>query len=89
MFKIVFEGTFYSSTCMPNGLPIAPYLFTKLLKLVLSELRHNGILVVYLDDILVIGKTYDQCQHGTHFTLSLLKSLGFLLNATEKYSFTY
>lgn len=56
---------------MPFGLNIAPFIFTKLLKLAIKRLRERGhILVIYLDD---------DCK-TTKNTIELLYSLGFILN---------
>ena len=46
----------YEFTCLPFGYSLAPRVFTKVLKPVISQLRENGHrLVIFLDDILLIG----------------------------------
>ncbi|KAJ8916439.1 hypothetical protein NQ315_014652, partial [Exocentrus adspersus] len=57
-FRFKFQGKLYQFTCIPFGLNIAPWLFTKLLKPVLKSLRKEGLkIVVYVDDWLIIGNT--------------------------------
>ena len=46
----------YDITCLPFGYSLAPRVFTKVLKTVISHLRENGYrVVIFLDDILLIG----------------------------------
>ena len=60
---------------------IAEENFTKVLKPVMAWLRSRGFLsVIYLDDILCIAATYDECIYQTQETISFLESLGFILN---------
>ena len=45
------EGALYQFLCLSFGLPAAPYVFTKLLKILMALLRRIGIrIVIYLDD---------------------------------------
>lgn len=79
-----FQNTHYHFNCLPFGLNIAPYIFTKIFKPIVSFLRRKQIfLVVYLDDLLIIAKDKYKCQLDTNTVTKLLKSLGFLIN-TEK-----
>lgn len=76
-----FRNFHYQFNCLPFGLNIAPYIFTKLFKPVVSYLRLKGIfLVVYLDDILIIASSKSKCQKDTKTVMKLLKKLGFLIN---------
>lgn len=71
----------YEFNAMPYGLSAAPRTFTKIMKEVVSHLRYQGYKsVIYLDDILCIGNSYDECQKNTTETLSLLSCLGFVVN---------
>lgn len=79
--RFVFDSQIYEFTCLPFGLSTAPYVFTKILKPVVNELRKLGHMsVVYLDDFLLIGDTYQTCQNNVSQTLDLLLKLGFLIN---------
>ena len=49
-------GRVYHYTCLPQGLTLAPRVFTKLLKPVLGHLRSVGITaIIYIDDCLIIA----------------------------------
>ncbi|XP_068994040.1 uncharacterized protein [Neodiprion pinetum] len=53
--RFQFEGQLYEFTCMPFGLATAPYVFTKLLKPVMTDLRRQGYFsVIYIDDLLLV-----------------------------------
>ena len=46
--------------------PTAPYIFTKLLKLVVQKFHElDIILVIYLDEILIIAKSEGECDLNT------------------------
>jgi len=79
--RFTFNGDIYEFTCLPFGLCTAPCVFTKLMKPVTRYLREKGIrLIIYLDDFLIIGSTYNECKRHFEFTKSLLESLGFIVN---------
>lgn len=79
--RFEFDGNIYEYNCMPFGLNIAPFVFTKLMKPVISCLRERGFLsVIYLDDILLFGTTHAECLDNVRATVHLLTSLGFLPN---------
>ena len=40
--RFIWEGELYEFTCLPNGLPCAPRIFTKILKPPLSTLHKQG-----------------------------------------------
>ena len=46
------------------GLPCAPYLFTKISNFIADTMERMGYTCVanYLDDFLVFGDTFDECQ---------------------------
>lgn len=79
--RFFFNNKIYEYTCMPFGLCSAPMVFTKLLKPVLQKLRLNNLRsVVYLDDFLLIGKTFQECANNVEITTQLLQKLGFIIN---------
>lgn len=79
--RFQFENITYEFNAMPYGLSAAPRTFTKLMKEVISHLRLQGFSsVIYLDDILCIGKTYKECLSNVTETLRLLECLGFVIN---------
>lgn len=76
-----FEGIIYEFTAMPYGLSIAPRVFSKIMKEVVTFLRSRGLQsVIYLDDILCIGNNINECESNVQETLNLLECLGFTIN---------
>lgn len=54
--RFTYENTLYQFTCAPFGLAPMPYVFTKLLKPVLTLLRKKGIICsMYLDDLILMA----------------------------------
>lgn len=79
--RFLFEGVIYEFVCLPFGLNISPYIFTKTLKPVVNYLRDKGFLsVVYLDDFLLLGDNYNNCLINVHTTIKFLESIGFSIN---------
>ena len=75
------KNKLYQFLVLPFGLCLAPFVFTALTKPIIAFLRARGIRVIfYLDDILVIGATKEECETNLAFVLQLLQSLGFLIN---------
>lgn len=71
----------YEFTAMPYGLSVAPRVFTKIMKEVITSLRSRGFKsVIYLDDILCIGDDYSDCVNNVNETIKLLQCLGFVIN---------
>jgi hypothetical protein len=66
---------------MPFGLGPAPGVFTKLLKPIVSFLRQRGVrLVIYLDDILIIGHSKESAEEAVCQVFHLFVSLGFVIH---------
>lgn len=79
--RFLFQNQLYEFNCLPFGLNVSPYVFTKLLKPVINYLRAKGYKsVFYLDDIYLLGKTVKECNENVSTTMDLLLSLGFLFN---------
>lgn len=79
--KFRWKSQLYQFTCIPFGLNVAPWLFTKLMKPVMSSLRKLGLLSVsYLDDCLLIGNTYEECDKNVKQTCALFNKLGLEVN---------
>ena len=75
--KFYWKNTLYQFTCLPQGLACAPRLFTKLMKPVFASLRERGhIFSGYLDDSLLVGYSYAECQTNIVDTTNLLRNLG-------------
>lgn len=75
------EGERYSFVCLPFGLNIAPWLYTKITRPIVNWLRRKNLLsVVYLDDWICFGNTYEEYQYNLSTTIELLELLGFIIN---------
>jgi hypothetical protein len=77
----VWQGQTYQFTCLPNGLACAPRYFTKLSKVLFSELRKKGhVSTTYIDDCLVLSNTYEQCKQNIDDTVDLSRRAGFMIH---------
>ena len=79
--RFIWNNIIYQYTCLPFGLSSAPYIFTKIMKPVISYLRERGhTSVTFLDDNLLIGKNYKKCENNVQATVKLFTKLGLLVN---------
>lgn len=79
--KFQWKGIVYEFCTMPFGLSSAPWAFTKIMRSVVAALRNKGIkLIVYLDDMLIIGPDPAAVLRDFQIVSSLLESLGFVIN---------
>lgn len=79
--RFVFKNQIYEFNCLPFGLNIAPRIFTKLLKPVAKYLRQKGCkIIIYLDDVLIIGDNFNECSQSVKWVGNLLEQLGFIIN---------
>ena len=67
------KGTLYCFTCLCFELANAPRIFTKLCKPIVAIMRGEGrIIIIFLNDIWVIGRTFEICQVTLWETFRLL-----------------
>ena len=79
-----YRGQFWRFRAMPFGLNIAPRIFTKVMAHVIKILASEGIFVlIYLDDLLIVAPTEQQCAEHRDRAIALLIELGWIIN-TEK-----
>lgn len=79
--RFMFNEQLYQYTCLPNGLSSAPYIFTRLMKVLFTTLRKNGHLsVFYLDDSLLLADSKLNCKQNIHETIKVLEMAGFTVN---------
>ncbi|OXA40675.1 putative enzymatic polyprotein [Folsomia candida] len=79
--RFSWKGQLYQFNCLCFGLSSAPRTFTNILRPVMRYLRRSGIRnVVYLDDLLTIGNSYENCLSATVSTIRILEKLGFIIN---------
>ena len=75
------ELTLYQFLCLCFDLALAPYVFTKLLKIPMALLRRIGIrMVIYLDDMLIIGRTREDTLALQNTIILFLQCLGIAIN---------
>ena len=56
--KFIWKDKLFQYSCLPNGIAMAPRLFTKLMKVVFASLRKMGYMNCgYIDDSLLLGDT--------------------------------
>ena len=79
--KFEWNDQLFQFTRMPNGLSSAPRVFTKVVKCLFANLRGLGYLsLVYLDDSLLAGDSFANCEENVKVTIKSLESLGFVIN---------
>ena len=82
--RFIWEDKIYQFKALPFGLNIALLVFTQLLKPVAAYLRKQGVsLILYLDDMLIIGSSVQETKRFTQMARNILMSLGFTVH-TEK-----
>jgi hypothetical protein len=75
------EGKNYSFKGLPMGLTSSPMVATKVFKPVVAKLQEMGHQVlIYIDDLLILGRTKAECEAAVRATLELLDSLGVIIN---------
>lgn len=77
ILRFRFQNQLYEFNCLPFGLNI-----TLLLRPVPKYLRQRGCkVVIYLnDDILIVGRDFNECYRWVKMTKKALLSLGFVIN---------
>ena len=78
------RGKVYRYRCLPFGLTSAPRVFTKMIRPFAAYLRSRGVrMVIYLDDILILAKSYAESVRHTKLMTDTLKKFGFLINLSK------
>ena len=79
--KFEWKGQAWQFKALPFGLSSAPYVFTKLMKPVVSILRRLGIRsILYLDDMLIMSKSKEEAREHLATAVELLVAVGFIIN---------
>ena len=79
--RFIFEGKMYQFRVLPFGLSVSPYVFTRVLKSVLSHVRRQGIrLHAYLDDWLQPSVSEALSWLHSKRLLRIILDLGFIPN---------
>ena len=75
------RGRTYRFRCLPFGLSLSPLYITKLYKHVVERLQLLGHkVVIYIDDMLIIGRDKQACEAATKAAIDLFKELGSVVN---------
>ena len=79
--RFQWSGNLYEFLCLCFGLESVPRNFTKLLKVPIALLRHVNIrIIIYLDDMLLNGRTLPEILVARDTLIFLLQHLGFMIN---------
>lgn len=75
------RGVNYSFQVLPFGLSLSPYFITKLYHQVVEELQARGHrVIIYIDDIIILGDTKKECAASVEALVALLEELGAVIN---------
>ena len=81
LLRFVWKDVLWEFNAMPNGLALAPRMFTKLLKPVFSNLRASGFASTsFIDDSLQVSPTFSAAAMNVKETVKLLTKLGFVIH---------
>ena len=79
--RFIWKDQRYEFTCLPFGYSLAPRVFTKVLKPMISHLRLNSFkIVIFLDDMLLIAGSFLECLNQLALLHRLIEDLGFIVN---------
>ena len=79
-----FDGVRYCFIALVFGLTCAPRIFTKLLKVALSSLRMQGVRnSAWLDDIVLVGSSFQSTSDIVSRSRNFLESLGFIIKPSK------
>ena len=80
-FKFQWLRNLFEFLCLCSGLGPAPRIFTKLLKVPITLLKRVNIrIIIYLDDMLLMGKTLPEFLMVRDTLIFLLQHFGFVIN---------
>ncbi|WAR28485.1 hypothetical protein MAR_014189 [Mya arenaria] len=82
--RFIHLGKIYQYRALPNGISCAPKQFTKMMMPVYASLpmmghKNSG----YIDDSLLMGDTYSECEQNVHDTVNLMTELRFMIHETK------
>ena len=78
------KGKNYTFNCLPFGLKLSPLFITKLYRHVVAQLQSEGHrVIIYLDDLLIIGDSPVACQRSVSRARELLEDLGAKINYSK------
>lgn len=78
--RFYWQGNVYQFIFLCFSLSPAPYIFTKLLKVPLNFLLRLGTVIIYLDDMLILGKSVKARLNFRDTVTFFLQELAFVIN---------
>ena len=79
------QGSFYVFKVLPVGLSIAPWCFSKIMRVVARHLRFQSLrLILYLDDFLFLSKL-NMFSHEQSLVLDTFRAAGLSINAAKSH----
>ena len=79
--KFLIKRKVFKFNAIPNGYIDAMRIFNKVLKPLFAYLRKQGLpSVVYVDDTILRGHIFEECQDNVFSTLTCLDHLGFYIH---------
>ena len=84
--RFTWQQKVYEFTCLPFGLASAPRVFTKVMKPLIASLRQRGHESCdYIDDSLLVGQSFKECQNNIQARTCLTQSLEFTINIKKSF----
>ena len=85
-FRFWHQGRLYQWATLPFGYRDSPRTFQKLMLDAIRPLRKRGVrMALYLDDMLVLGSTREECLRNTLWLVERLLRLGFVINLGKSF----
>ena len=82
--RFIWDDQLYEFTCLVMGLSEAPRKFTKIVKVLLSELRKLGInIVAFIDDTLIVDETKIECNKAAATTVTQFDGKGLTIHPAK------
>ena len=79
--RFMFESQVFQFTTLPFGMSLSPWIFTKLMDVIVAHLHQSALsLLPYLDDWLIRDLIHNRCISLTIYYLQTVQSLGFIPN---------
>ena len=85
LVRFLWAGNLYGFLCLCFGLVPAPTIFKKILKIPISALRRLMItVIIYLNDLLILGKSMNEIFTARDSVILLLQHLGFVISLKKR-----
>jgi len=80
-FRFQWKDQVYQFNVLPFGYRDAPRLFTMMLRVVLKEIRKQGVrLIAYMDDLLIMAESVEEACRARDIVLATLKKYGLTIS---------